>query len=152
MSLDELIPFMDWAASRPSEPEDYEEFLAASEAGWIDGSEYNFVITEVEIGEVIGCCGLMRRVGPGSIEIGYWIRSDRTGRGLATEAAGLLTEAARALDDVDRVQIHHDAANIASGRVAEKLGYTVHERRDVEIDNPGEIGLEVVWIFEFSGR
>jgi hypothetical protein len=56
----------------------------------------------------------------------------------------MLTEAGLAVEGVDIVEIHHDAANVASGRIPEKLGYTEAQRRDVEIDNPGECGVEVI--------
>lgn len=144
-SLPELLPFMDWAADAPSDADGYEENLAEAEASWDADQAYDYVIFDPASGEVIGRCGLMRRQGPGVIEVGYWVRSDRAGAGLATEAARLLTEAALGLIDVDRVVIHHDEANRASGRVAEKLGYTISERRQVEIDLPGETGIEVVW-------
>ena len=87
----------------------------------------------------------MRRIGPGGLEIGYWVRTDRTGRGVATEAAGLLTDAALALPDVDHVEIHHDEANAASGRVPAKLGYALVGRDEVERLNPGEVGVSLVW-------
>jgi len=144
-SLPELLMFMDWAADAPSDTAGYEDNLTEADARWDADRAYDYVIFDPATDEVIGRCGLMRRQGPGVIEIGYWVRSDRAGAGLATEAARLLTEAALQLVDVDRIVIHHDEANGASGRVAEKLGYTISERRRVEIDLPGETGVEVVW-------
>jgi len=35
--------------------------------------------------------------------------------------------------------------------VAEKLGYTISERRQVEIDLPGETGVEMVWSLTDAG-
>jgi RimJ/RimL family protein N-acetyltransferase len=49
------------------------------------------------------------------------------------------------VEGIDIVEIHHDAANVASARVPEKLGYVEALRRDVEIDSPGEVGVEVIW-------
>ena len=57
-------------------------------------------------GELVGGFGLHRRRGPGILEIGYWVRSDRTGRGYATGAARALTQAAfDGFPDVDRLEI-----------------------------------------------
>ena len=141
---------MDWAAGgEPPTGAVTSEYLRSQDEAWSNGGEYSYAMTGPGSGEVIGMCSLMRRVGEGALEIGYWVRTDMTGRGVATEAAKLLTNAALALSGIERVEIHHDAANIASARVPEKLGYTELRRDDAEIDNPGESGVSVVW--EFTG-
>lgn len=43
--------------------------------------------------EVVGGCGLHRRVGPGGLEIGYWVHAAWTRRGIAA-AAGFTRVAA----------------------------------------------------------
>jgi RimJ/RimL family protein N-acetyltransferase len=141
----ELRLWMDWAGDEPDRREESVAFVERVRAAWDDGDEFNFVMTDPGTGEVIGVCGLMTRRGPGLLEIGYWVRSDRAGAGVATAAAGLLTATALSGEDVGAARIHHDAANRASGRVAEKLGYTEIRRFDTTIDNPGECGVEVVW-------
>lgn len=73
---------------------------------------------------VVGSCGLMRRIGPGGLEIGYWLPPAYTGRGLATAAVAALVRQAFTLEDIDRVEIVHDAANTASGGVPRRLGFT----------------------------
>ncbi|MFT5202325.1 MAG: ribosomal-protein-serine acetyltransferase [Candidatus Aldehydirespiratoraceae bacterium] len=146
----ELHQFMDWAAVPQERPATL-EFLATGQGAWRAGEMFNFMMTDPETGEVIGSCGLMNRVGPGRLEVGYWVRSDRAAAGIATAAARLLTTAGFGLDTIEAIEIHHDAANTASGRVAEKLGYTETTRRDVEIDCPGEIGVEVIWEISREG-
>jgi RimJ/RimL family protein N-acetyltransferase len=74
---------------------------------------------------VLGGCGLYPRVGPGAIEIGYWLSVLHTGRGLATEAAAVLTRLAFAAPAVERVEIRCDPRNVASARVPHRLGYRV---------------------------
>ena len=143
VSLPELEQFMDWAVSHPTQPEDFADFVEESRAGWENGTTYNYTVMDQVSGEVIGGCGLMRRVGPGAIEIGYWIRSDRAGTGLATEVARVLTAACRELDDIHAVIIVHDAANKASGRVAEKVGYVEFDRVPVELTALGGSGIDV---------
>src|SRR5680860_345124 len=61
-----------------------------------------------------------------SANLGYWVRSDCTGRGIATDAARRL--ARRAVMDlhIHRFQIMMSVKNLASRQVAEKLGAT-HE-------------------------
>jgi RimJ/RimL family protein N-acetyltransferase len=76
------------------------------------------------------------------------VHGDWTGRGIATDAAAALTETALGLPGIDRVEIHHDAANVASGRIPAKLGYTrLSERpaRDLWPPAPSETGTDVIW-------
>lgn len=146
ISHPELHQFMDWAAeAEPQRREVTLDFLASRQVAWRDGEAFNFSMTDPASGEIVGSCALMARQGPGRLEIGYWVRSDRAGAGIATAAAALLTDAGFEIRDIEIVQIHHDAANVASGRVPEKLGYTEAVRREVEIDSPGEDGIEVIW-------
>jgi RimJ/RimL family protein N-acetyltransferase len=140
----ELRLFMDWAQDEPSTPDEYAVFLAASSHEWEVDKAYGFHVIDAGSGELVGGCGLMRRRGPGAIEIGYWIHSAHTGRGLATEAAAMLVEAGWGLPDVCRIVIRHDAANPASGRVAEKLGFHEIDRVAVEITAAGESGIDVI--------
>ena len=141
----ELREWMDWAGDDPQSREATEEFLESRGPAWEAGTKYGFTMTDPVTAEVVGVCALMRRIADGGLEVGYWVRSDRAGRGLATEAARLLTDAALALPDIDHVEIHHDEANVASGRVPEKLGYVAVDRQSVERLNPGEVGVSVVW-------
>jgi len=57
------------------------------------------------------------------LELGYTLRRDRWGRGLATEAARACLEAAQQLGHREVVALV-DAANPASAHVLEKLGFT----------------------------
>ena len=66
----------------------------------------------------------MARIGPGGLEIGYWVHRAYTRRGLATAASAALVEQAFGLPGVDRVEIIHDELNVVSGRVPRKLGFT----------------------------
>ncbi|MEM9203638.1 MAG: GNAT family N-acetyltransferase [Actinomycetota bacterium] len=143
-SLPELRLFMDWAQGDPSAAEEFAAFLEASDRQWETDKAYGFHVFVAETNELVGGCGLMRRRGPGAIEIGYWIHSGYTGRGLATEAAAILVEAAWGLPDVCRIVIRHDFANAASGRVAEKLGFHEIDRIAVEITAEGESGIDVI--------
>jgi RimJ/RimL family protein N-acetyltransferase len=56
-------------------------------------------------------------------EVGYSIRRDRWGRGLATEAVGTLIAFAFDRLDLRRIEADSDPRNAASIRVLEKLGF-----------------------------
>ncbi|MFD9099145.1 GNAT family N-acetyltransferase [Streptomyces collinus] len=92
---------------------------------------------------VVGSCGLHRRIGPGGLDIGYWLHHAWTGRGLAAMAAAALVQAGRGLPGIDRIEIHHDEAHPASGAVARRLGFT--EMLPEGPDAPGETGVQVRW-------
>ena len=140
-SLDHLRPWAPWAAgySRASA----EQYLASSIQHWDDGTEYNYAITTADA--LVGSIGLMARIGPGGLEIGYWVHRAYTRRGLATAASAALVEQAFRLPGVDRVEIVHDELNIASAGVPRKLGFTEVGRRPLDFRPPAGSGTGVVW-------
>ncbi|MGK4585543.1 GNAT family N-acetyltransferase [Kitasatospora sp. HPMI-4] len=142
-ALPHLLPWMPWAAEH-----DYAavaDYTSRSEQWWEDGEAFNFAITTG--GDLVGSCSLMRRIGPGALEIGYWIHPEWTGRGLVTMAAAALVREAFAMPDVARVEIHTDSANTASIAVALRLGFTEIARRPSPDgpSAPARDGVDVVW-------
>ena len=140
-SADHLRPWMPWAAG-------YDRaaaagFLAQADQNWADGTAYNYAITTG--GVLAGGCSLMARIGPGGLEIGYWVHRAYTRRGLATTASAALVEQAFRRPDIDRVEIVHDELNIASGGVPRKLGFTEVERRPLDLRPAAGTGVGVVW-------
>ena len=150
-SLDELRPWFPWALV-PATDTSVGSFIEDVGRKWDEGTGFAFVGRELggedatPSGGVVCGCGLHVRVGPGALEIGYWVRSDRTRRGIATRAAGALTHAAFALPGVERVQIHCDQSNQPSAGVAAKLGYTLDRTEPKEPAAPGETGRFMVWV------
>jgi RimJ/RimL family protein N-acetyltransferase len=142
-SMDHLLPWMPWAAG--SDRQRTAEFLARVHGEWEDREAFNYAITTD--GQVVGACGLMRRIGPGGLDVGYWLHPRWTGRGLVTMATEVLVDQGFRLTGIDRVEIHHDAANPASGAVADRLGFTEVERVPVAEGPtaPGEVGINVIW-------
>jgi RimJ/RimL family protein N-acetyltransferase len=143
-SLEHLRPWMPWVAYEPLPVAARAELIAAWDRAWDAGDEFTCAIVGAD-GELLGGCGLHRRIGPGAIEIGYWVRAGRTGRGVATAAVRAIVEMAFAIDGIASVEIHHDAANIASARVAEKAGFARVSERPDAVAAPAEIGIDVGW-------
>jgi RimJ/RimL family protein N-acetyltransferase len=142
-SLVHLRPWMPWATSSYGLA-DAADYLERSEEDWAAGTAFQYLI--VADGTPAGSAGLMARIDPGGLEIGYWVHPDCTARGIATAAAAALTEAALALPGVDHVEIHHDELNLASGRIPAKLGYKVIETRRGRFEQaPGDSGVTQVW-------
>lgn len=102
-----------------------EERLAHHAAKFASGDEWVYGLLDLDATEMLGGCGLYPRVGPGAVEIGYWIAVGHTGRGLATRAAWTLTEIAFNSPTIERVEIRCDHANKPSARVPERLGYRI---------------------------
>jgi RimJ/RimL family protein N-acetyltransferase len=140
-SLDHLRPWMPWAAGYTRQAA--AEFVAKSARSWADGSEYGYAI--IADGMLAGGCSLMDRIGPGGLEIGYWVHRAWTRRGLATAASAALVQAAFGLPGVARVEIVHDELNVASAGVPRKLGFTEVERRPLDLPPAAGTGVGVVW-------
>jgi len=142
-SLEHLRPWMPWATPQYSRA-DAADYLDRSEEDWAAGTAFNYLI--VAAGAPVGSAGLMARIAPGGLEIGYWVHPDYTARGIATAAAAALTEAAFALPGIDHVEIQHDEVNLASGRIPAKLGYQAVETRRSRFEPaPGDSGVTQVW-------
>lgn len=143
-SLDHLVPWMPWASDPPAR-EDLAGFLDRNRQEWESGRTFAYGIHAE--GTLAGSCGLYRRVGPGVLDIGYWLHPHRTGRGLATMTVMALVGEGLRLSGVRHVQIRHDAANGTSGAVARRAGLTEAGRGPTPegITAPGEVGIEVVW-------
>lgn len=144
-SQPELARWLPWADPMPSRDAEL-EVLRQGEIAFDAGEVFGYFIYEPATSELVGGGGLPRWIGPGGIEIGYWVRSDRTGRGYATAAARALTEAAFDHLGVDYVEIHMDQANHASAAVPPKLGYLLDRSDDTsEILTSGQTGHGWVW-------
>jgi ribosomal-protein-serine acetyltransferase len=140
-SAEHLRPWMPWAENM--DPGAEAGFLAQAERDWEDGTAYNYKIMAEDT--LVGGIGLMARIGPGGLEIGYWVRQDRTRRGLATAAAAALVAQAFRLPGVDRVEIVHDELNVASSGIPRKLGFTEVGRRPIDPVPAAGTGIGVVW-------
>ena len=101
-----------------------EERLARHAADFASGREWIYGIFDADGGAVLGGCGLHPRIGPGAIEIGYWLAARATGRGIATAAARLLVDASFAAPEMHRVEIRVDPGNVRSAAVPRRLGFT----------------------------
>jgi ribosomal-protein-serine acetyltransferase len=140
-SADHLCRWAPWAVNYTQESA--AGFVTGSIQGWDDGTVFNYAITTE--GVLVGGIGLMARIGPGGLEIGYWVHQAYTRRGLATAAAAALVEQAFRLPGVERLEIMHDELNVASAGVPRKLGFTEVERRPMDEPPPGGTGVGVVW-------
>lgn len=143
-SLPELRRFMPWAADAPT-PESVGAFLALVSVDSGSGPATGFGLFEAD-GELVGSFGFHDRQGPGILEIGYWVRTDRTGRGYATAGSRALTRVGfECRPDVDRMVIHCDPANAASAAIPAKLGYRLDRVDASPVEAAAQTGSQQVW-------
>jgi ribosomal-protein-serine acetyltransferase len=142
-SMEHLRPWMPWIAFEPTSLVEREELLARWDREWEEGIQYTFGMFDE--GAVVGGAGLMRRIAQSGLEIGYWVHPAFTGRGLATQAARELTAIGLSLPEVTHIEIHHDRANVVSGRVPLRLGFEMVREQPDEIVAPGESGVSWIW-------
>ena len=137
-----LRAFIPWVVDGRVSGQSLEERLAQHAADFERGAAWVYGIFAREAGEILGQCGLYPRVGPGALELGYWVAKHATGQGIATEASQALVRLAFDAPGIERVEIHCDARNAASVRVGHRLGF-VFERT---IDDGRAAGARIeVW-------
>lgn len=143
-NIDHLRPTMAWIAREPVRLSDREALLREWDSSWETRSGFTYLIEHE--GEPAGSAGLHVRQGAGVLEVGYWVAAQVNGRGIATSAAMLLADAALGLPGVHAVEIHHDAYNTASGRVAEKAGFTAISYYPRTPEAPDDSGTARRWV------
>lgn len=87
-----------------------------------------WAVTERSTGDLLGRVGLYHPEGWPGVDLGWLIDRSRWGEGLATEAAQLAAQWVWDSLDIDRLIHPIRPENLASLRVAEKLGASFDER------------------------
>lgn len=142
-NVEHLRPWMDWIAFEPLSDSDRRALVVGWDEEWRAAGDavYGAFLDDT----VVGGCGLHRRAGPDTLEIGYWVHMDHVRQGYATEIARALTDTALAHAGVTRVEIHHDIANDASQGVPEALGYRCEGDTPRPVAAPGQVGIDRCW-------
>jgi RimJ/RimL family protein N-acetyltransferase len=129
-SLAELQRWMPWAKD-PSLATT-EQFIEDTVKQWGSDKQSDFpmIVVLKATNQIIGASGYNNQSDKDVpfFEIGYWLDSQYTGQGLATELTAALTEYAFTNYQAARVQIKTEAANERSRKVAERCGFTIEAR------------------------
>ena len=124
-SMDDLELWLPWA-NRLYGRSETNRFLRESISAWSDGRAFDFAIRAREDPDFhlgnISVWPTSRRERAG--EIGYWIRSSMTGKGIATEASARVAQVGFEELELHRITLRIAVGNRSSERVAEKLGFT----------------------------
>lgn len=121
-SIPDLLPWMSWC-HKGYNRSDAARWLKTMPLGWKNGTDFGFAITDEMDGQILGGCGLssvnqLSRFA----NLGYWVRSDRSGEGIAGRSALLVARFAFEKVGLVRAEIVVAGGNHKSLRVAEKIG------------------------------
>jgi RimJ/RimL family protein N-acetyltransferase len=121
-SIEELVPWMHWCHPNRSISDTTQWVESRSEA-WERRKAYSFLIADRRSSQIVGTCGLdhLDEVNHFA-NLGYWVRTSRTRESAATEATRLLSEFGFSAVELVRIEIVVAVGNIASERVAVKVG------------------------------
>lgn len=121
-SIAELHPWMPWC--RPDYSiADSRDWLAARAEARSKGTEYDFRISDARTDEYLGGVGLNQiKELYKAANLGYWMKTSATGRGVATRATRLVARFGFEELNLIRIEIVAAVGNLASQRVAEKVG------------------------------
>ena len=147
-NLEHLRPWMPWADAQSADERFQRRRLADGDAQWKRGADFGYGLfaSDGDDGRILGAFGLTARRGPKTLEIGYWLCAEVTGRGLATLAVEALTEVAVAHPGVERVLVYCDEANHPSAAIPRRRGYRVDRIVAVPPEAIGETGRQLEWV------
>jgi ribosomal-protein-serine acetyltransferase len=123
-SIPELSPWMPWCTEAYSITES-KKYIEEHAEGVKSRTTYEFAITDAKTGMYLGDCGL-NNINPtdNSANLGYWVRTSQTRKGIATASASLLAKFGIETLKLNRIEIVVAMGNKASQRVAAKVGAT----------------------------
>jgi RimJ/RimL family protein N-acetyltransferase len=121
-SIPELSPWLAWC-SPEYKFEHTRGWLARLPGEWQTGTIYAFAIFDQLDGRLLGGCGLSQvDLSVRLANLGYWVRSDQRGRGIAPRAARLTAKFGFEKLALVRAEIIVSVHNTRSLRAAEKAG------------------------------
>jgi RimJ/RimL family protein N-acetyltransferase len=121
-SIPEVSVWMGWC--HPGYTiEETTAFIMSREEAWKNDTDYEFGIFDAATGKFLGGTGLnfINRV-HNCANLGYWVRSSATGRGVASRAARLAARYGLEHLRLQRIEILAAVGNHPSQRAAEKAG------------------------------
>jgi ribosomal-protein-serine acetyltransferase len=124
-SITELQPWLPWI-------DGYnrgfaQRFIRESVGSWADRRAFDFTVrTQDDLDRHIGNVSVWQTSQQNSTgEVGYWIRSDETGKGYGTEAAAAVVKIGFEELGFHKVVLRIAVGNIGSERIATKIGFTL---------------------------
>jgi RimJ/RimL family protein N-acetyltransferase len=120
---DEIALWLD-QVPQPYAEVDARAYLSMTRRGWSESTHASFAVTCAATGNVLGSLGVhWLDVEQRVAEIGYWVRREARGQGVAARAVRLAASWAFEQCGMERLQLRADERNVASQRVAERTGF-----------------------------
>lgn len=123
-SASDLRKWLPFAMNVPSVHES-ESFVRKARVSFLERTDMVLHLFDKNTGAFVGGSGLHRIDWKARrFEIGYWIRSSCTGKGLISEAVEGISDFAITTLGANRLEVRIDSRNVRSKNVAERTGFT----------------------------
>jgi len=137
-----------WIPKHVAEPVPVSELEARLEGfadAFAESREWRYAMFSKDTDEILGEASLFARDAGGRVpfdradraEIGYWVRADWAGRGIASESTRLLLDVVAGIERFKRVEIRCDDRNVPSAAIPRRLGF--------HLERPDADGHLMVW-------
>jgi RimJ/RimL family protein N-acetyltransferase len=148
-----------WIPPRISDPATIPrvaERLAGFAADFLAGREWRYALFAPDESTILGEIGLYPRDATGRVELarsdrvelGYWLRADITGRGIATEATRIALGIATLHPRFTHAEIRCDARNVPSAGIPQRLAFTLATTiRESTVAPEGAYRELQVWVY-----
>ncbi|WP_373430107.1 GNAT family N-acetyltransferase [Paenibacillus sp. GD4] len=139
-SASELRPWLPFLRHLPS-VDDSESYVRKARLNFLERTDLVLHIIDKLTGDFVGSSGLHRfDWNVRKFEIGYWLRTSQTGKGLMTEAVIGITNFAINTLEANRIEIRCDRRNASSIRVAERAGFMLEGTlRNLSLNESGNL-------------
>ncbi|MFY0651187.1 MAG: GNAT family N-acetyltransferase [Cyclobacteriaceae bacterium] len=141
-----MLPWIPWAKDEPESIETKKEKIRNWNGKFLLDQTYSYGLFDGQE-TMVGLVFLFTRQGDGILEIGYIIDHLQAGKGYATESSYVMTKLCFHHIKVDKVVIHCNSENVASGKIPEKLGYKLEASVKNPIDENGNRETMMIWAF-----
>lgn len=150
-SIDDLSPWMPWCHSEYAISE-ARDWVGRQIAAFEARDEFHFAIVTGDQ-QIAGVCGLNGINRENRLaNLGYWVRSSHSRRGIATRATRLLADWAFQNTDLNRLEILVAIRNHSSLRVAAKVGAVWEGVLQGRLQHRGEMHDAVLFSIVRSDR
>ena len=121
-SVPHVSKWLPWCSDKYS-IDDAKLWASSARETWDSGTDYRFVIEDVDCSLLLGSVGINQVVKQHKVgNLGYWVRSSALNKSVCTQAAKLAIEYAFRELGFQRIEIHVLTENGPSNAVASKLG------------------------------
>ncbi|MGH8195965.1 MAG: GNAT family N-acetyltransferase [Woeseiaceae bacterium] len=155
-NVDHLSNWIPAHVATPAPLPDLELRLAKFAEDFLAGRYWRYAIFPRDESDLLGEVSLFPRSAEGRVEfaaadrleIGYWLRSDVTGKGYATESARAMLQLSLALPGIRQVEIHCDPRNVSSAAVPQRLGFRLASADAEPASIPSHEPATMLWVFD----